>query len=339
MTGLMLAIVLGAAVSCSSQAADPGGTVPPKADIPTEPPRVVKTLSMAGNPWAVAVDSKKAKIYLADPNRDAITVMDNNGQVKATITGVANPQTLVADPSHNAVYVPNGTCSQGELAVVDTNDDQIRSFITVGVAPTAAAIDPTSGQMYVINHGCPDAFDSTLSIIDTGRRHVISEFPIGRSASLADIDPDTEKVYVSSYLRSEGSNLLVVDPAAQDVITRIPLPGSLGAGAVAVDSASQSVYITNAQGSVTVVDTTANKVRAEIPVGNYPMQIAADPDWKTIYVVNQADNSVSVIDTRSNRVTQTIDVGRRPSSIAVDLTTHRAYVTNSDDGTITVIGR
>lgn len=337
-TGVLLAILLGAAVGCSAQGSRAGGTAPTKVDIPTGPPHVVKTLPVGGKPWAAAIDSEKAKIYLSDPDQDAITVVDKNGQVTATITGVANPQTLVADPSHDAVYAPNAGCS-GKVTVVDTEDDQIRGSIAVGAAPTAATISPTSGQMYVINHGCPTTFASTLSTIDTGQRQVISEFPIGRSASLADIDRATGKVYVSSYSQSEGSNLLVVDPAAHRVLARIPLPNSSSAGAVGVDSASQSVYITNDQGSVTVVDTAANGVRAEIAVGRYPMQIALDSDWNTIYVVNQADNSVSVIDTRSNRVAQTIGVGRRPSGIAVDLTTHLAYVTNSDDGTITVIGR
>ena len=68
---------------------------------------------------------------------------------------------------------------------------------------------------------------------------------------------------------------------------------------------AQNAYITN-QGvypnfsnSVTVIDTTTNKVVTTIDVGLAPAGVAVAPDGGKVYVANEAVNgTVSVIDTR-----------------------------------------
>src|SRR6266851_4582487 len=90
---------------------------------------------------------------------------------------------------------------------------------------------------------------------------------------------------------------------------------SLGAGlGTATAQALTSAYVTNASGTVSVIDTTTNTVVATIPVGLFPSGVAITPDGTRAYVINQfvtnqGDNTVSVIDTMTNTIVATIPVG------------------------------
>src|SRR5262245_13758109 len=82
---------------------------------------------------------------------------------------------------------------------------------------------------------------------------------------------------------------------------------------------AQNAYITN-QGvypnfsnSVTVIDTTTNKVVTTIDVGLAPVGVAVTPDGSTVYVTN-LNNTVSVIAAATNAVSATISVGHGPSA-------------------------
>lgn len=68
-------------------------------------------------------------------------------------------------------------------------------------------------------------------------------------------------------------------------------------------------YVANSgSNTVSVIDTSTNKVTATIPVGNSPVGVVFSPDGARAYVTNGADGTVSVIDTGGNTVTATIPV-------------------------------
>src|SRR5713226_1135971 len=103
---------------------------------------------------------------------------------------------------------------------------------------------------------------------------------------------------------------------------------SLGAGlGTATAQAQTSAYVTNASGTVSVIDTTTNTVVATIPVGLFPSGVAITPDGTRAYVTN-IFNSISVIDTATNIVVVTIPSGQFPTGVAITPDGTRAYVVN-----------
>ena len=48
--------------------------------------------------------------------------------------------------------------------------------------------------------------------------------------------------------------------------------------------------------SVSVIDLYFQKVIANVPVGNGPVDITIDPDTNLVYVVNQDSDNITVID-------------------------------------------
>ena len=65
-------------------------------------------------------------------------------------------------------------------------------------------------------------------------------------------------------------------------------------------------YVVNADGTVSVVDTSTNTITATIAIGALPGGVSFSPDGTRAYVANRGDSSISVIDTASNTVVATV---------------------------------
>ncbi|HUI84458.1 MAG TPA: YncE family protein [Candidatus Binatia bacterium] len=123
-------------------------------------------------------------------------------------------------------------------------------------------------------------------------------------------------------------------PVAAQTVSTIPV----GADpiAVAVNSATDNIYVVNELGnSVSVLAGATNGVTT-VPTGAGPDAVAVNAASNMIYIANGDDNTVTVIDGVSNS-TSTVNVGRYPVAIAVNAVTNKIYVANYASGTVTVI--
>jgi YVTN family beta-propeller protein len=139
-----------------------------------------------------------------------------------------------------------------------------------------------------------------------------------------------------------GAGLVAPDASAQPtVIASIPVGG--GHASVAVNPATNRIYVTNPPSAVSVIDGATNLVAGTVAVGDYPVGVAVNPATNRIYVTNLNGRTVSVIDGASNAIAATIPVGAGPMGVAVNPGTDRIYVTHGlgvsviDGGTNTVV--
>src|SRR6516164_7921802 len=112
-----------------------------------------------------------------------------------------------------------------------------------------------------------------------------------------------------------------------------------------IPAVAQNAYITN-QGvypnfsnTVTVIDTTTDKVVTTVDVGLAPAGVAVTSDGSKVYIANEAvKGTVSVIDTATDSVSTTIDLGLTPIGVAVAPDGSKVYVANEAvNGTVSVI--
>lgn len=101
-------------------------------------------------------------------------------------------------------------------------------------------------------------------------------------------------------------------------------------------------YVTNGgSGTVSVYDVVNVRVDREIPVGQNPTAVIANPARNEVYVVNGGmpggQGSVAVINAEHNSVAGTIPVHKQPVAIALDSKGDLAYVVNSGSNSISVI--
>ncbi len=107
---------------------------------------------------------------------------------------------------------------------------------------------------------------------------------------------------------------------------------------VSITGASPFAYITNQESnSLSVIDTTTDKVTTTINVGSSPVGVAINPDGTKVYVANSKSNDVSVIDTATNTVIARVPAGSSPKGVAVSPDGKKVYVTNLASNTISVI--
>ena len=101
-------------------------------------------------------------------------------------------------------------------------------------------------------------------------------------------------------------------------------------------------YVTNGgSGTVSVYDVVNVRVDREIPVGQNPTAVAANPTRNEVYVVTSGapngQGSIAVINAENNSVAATIPVHKLPVAIAVDPDGKSAYVVNSGSNSISVL--
>ena len=112
-----------------------------------------------------------------------------------------------------------------------------------------------------------------------------------------------------------------------------PVTATISATAVAAGFA----YIPNSgDGTVSVVNTTTNKIVAIIPVGSRPYGIILSGDGSTAYVTNQGSGNISVINTQTNKVTHVIRVGAGPTGMSL-AQGGAMYLANQNDNTVSEV--
>ena len=132
-------------------------------------------------------------------------------------------------------------------------------------------------------------------------------------------------------------------------------PTGANPGSVAVVEASQTVYVGNGDGTVSVINaatcsaTSTASCAAHGPVihgGDSLVDAAVDNATGTIYFADNQGGDILVVNGKTcNAVVtrgcatspQTITVGATPDGVAIDEKTDTVYVANADDGTVSVI--
>jgi YVTN family beta-propeller protein len=110
---------------------------------------------------------------------------------------------------------------------------------------------------------------------------------------------------------------------------------------VAVNPKRNEVYVVNTGtasgvGSVSVIDTSANRVVATIPVHRLPYFIDVDAEGGRAYVANSGSNTVSVIDLDRRREIGVVGTGEQPGLARISPDMRTLLVTNRGSGSVSV---
>jgi YVTN family beta-propeller protein len=348
------------------------------------------TVSVGFNtaPGSVAVDQATNTVYVTSgpPNStgttlglvDVIdgaacdaTVTSGCGQAPPTVTVGSTPIAVTVDPVTQSVFVVNeedSTISVIDGAICNAVNTagcaQRPPEVATGFNPGYLDIDAATDTVYVANQN-----ENTVSVLDgaactltqqSGCRHPAPTTTAGTGPQGIAVNQLTDTVYVGNQ---NDNDLTVIGGATCNASIRsgcgrawpTVATGSFPQ-AVAVDQATDTIYVANLNGNtVSVINgATCNaevtsgcgQSPPAVSVGNDPDGIAVDQATDTIYVANGGDNTVSVIDGAACNATVTsgcgqsppvIAVGNGPIAVAVNQLTDTAYVANEGDNTVSVI--
>jgi len=263
----------------------------------------------------------------------------------------------------------SGSFSSGAAGAASARTLGMLPQMLVGNNPQSATFDPATSTVYVANSN-----DNTLSVIDARTCNAqdtagCSQTPptvAAGNGGFVGIDDATHTLYVTdsssdtvSVINAATCNAKVTTGCGQTPATVTVGQGPTG---VAVDPASDTVYVTNSGPGVDGTGHTVSVINGAtcnatetsgcgqtpttVPVGKWPFFATFDAANHTVYVSNSLDNTVSMIDAATcnarvrsgcDRTPPTAAAGEFPIPIAIDRASGTVYVGDNGAPTVSVI--
>ena len=257
----------------------------------------VETLNVpGGNPDGIAVDPATDTVY--------VTVLTSSGP---NLIAVFNGATCDAEHATGCGQTP-ATLHVGQSDAVNGSD----LSVAIGQGTNTLYVtnvdygNQTADTVYVINGKTCDAADTS------GCSQTPATITVGEDPRELAIDPKTDTVYVANHEQGDLQGTISIINGAtcngSDTSgcgqTPPIVAARYGAIGIALDAATDTIYVTNVQDtSVTVINgSTCNagdhsgcdQTPPQVAVGRAPWNVAVDEGDGTAYVVN-LDDTVSLI--------------------------------------------
>ncbi len=205
--------------------------------------RVVQEIANVNGVHGVALVPEFNRLFTSN-GRDGkfgiydLKTLEKLGEAKAG----ANPDAIVYDAASHRVFAfdKGGTAA----TVLDAKTGEVVGSIELGGSPEFAVSDG-KGHVYV---NLEDK--SEIARIDTARLTVLNHWPLNPGKSPSGLAMDTEHRRLFSACR-ESRTLEVMDADNGTILASLPI--GAGTDAVAFDPASQTVFSSNGDGTLTVI--------------------------------------------------------------------------------------
>jgi YVTN family beta-propeller protein len=165
----------------------------------------------------------------------------------------------------------------------------------------------------------------------TPTRGAVATISVGLLPSAIAMSPSGGRVYVTSR---GDARLTVIDTSTNTVI------GSMTEGTDPTDitvSPDGALFISQARGSVDVVDPVALRVMRTISVPGAPISVALNRAGTRLYVADFRGGNLVTVDTSNERVISSVRVGKAPVDVTLNPAGTVAYVTHRKTAVVTVV--
>jgi YVTN family beta-propeller protein len=201
---------------------------------------------------------------------------------------------------------------EDNISIVDTATYRILGTIPVGKGPTGLAFSRDGRFAYVSNQG-----DKTISVIDLASHQVVKSIPVGNNPHFLVLGPDG-RIWGTN---TGDDDIYIIDPATQEKVASIkvgPNPQQIAFAYKGIAGPNAYITVGGLNAIVVVGGDVANpKIAENIPVGQRPNGIWANPEGTRVFVVNEASNDLYVIDTGTGSAIAQVPVGRKPIRVVV----------------------
>lgn len=248
--------------------------------------------------WAGTIAIAGSLVTVAAP-AGAASVASGGFAVTRVIVG-GRVMSVAADPTTGIVYIANSAVPGNRIAAINTATNKVIATVSVPMFPRDVAVDSATDTVYAVGDspakvavidGATDTVTTTISMPSNA-------FPVAAAVS-----PSMHTLYVAD---DTNDSVDVFSTTSDKLTATIPLIDPSGS-AIAVDTMTNQIYVSDANGSlVAVIDGATNTVthHIQLPDGAFPRGIAAGSG--AVYVADQDTNAISVIDTATDTVSATI---------------------------------
>ncbi len=284
-------------------------------------------------PLGLGMSPDGARVYLVQAGLDqgsSFVVLD--AQTLRVLAEVAVDATgdIAITPDGKYAYLLNGA----GVAALDLRSLTVVASISIGADPSGIAVSPDGGRLYVSNAG-----SYTVAVVDTATNTLTASVPArarphGLAVAMLDhaiATPTPTVVPITSqecaYATLYTGGVVIINTATKRITGSLPVTGS----EIVLGNDNAFAYVPRwSWNDIAVIDTAAQAVVVEIPVGGQPSEIALTPDGRFAYVpIYQRD--LAVIDLAAREVTDVISTGGYIYALAIARTGFAYALTQTCD--------
>jgi DNA-binding beta-propeller fold protein YncE len=256
------------------------------------------------------------------PTGFTFTIINTSSEAISHVTPFRGiPGELAVDSRTDLVYVVNGS----GVIIYDGASGNEKGSIPLGEPLYALTVDETMNRLYATS--AENLFEINLNLSP----FEVRSFPLGGYALGLAVNPITHIVYATNYL---SNTISLINATDGSLVKTVQLGGeSSNPSKLAVDSASNKVYIATGRDSIEVIDGSKGGVITSVIVGHSPSAnstyaVAVDEARNHIYVATTPTPLITIIDGKTDSVIGTLRIDYSPYELAVDSTNGRLYVTD-----------
>jgi YVTN family beta-propeller protein len=264
-----------------------------------------------------------------------------------TTTGLVYVGNLVA----STISVIDGT-SNAVIATIPVADNAPSNGYLDG--PSDVAVDEATNMVYVgMNNGA-------IAVVDGATNQQVGSFSLGLAEPVFNnniaYNKNTGKLYYEALLPGGTSEIVVIDPKAQKVLSSI---ADSDATQIAVNQTTNTVYVTQYfEASLWVIDGAIDQLTNIVPDLGVPFEpegcwltnpfsctsqgseidgVIVDETLNRVYTFGSQGGAVAIVDGNTNTVRKVLNIASNQFTGAVDPVSHAVYTISDVYGTLAVI--
>ncbi len=245
-----------------------------------------------------------------------------------------SPFGIAVSHATNTVYATSP--DSNTVAVINASTNELTDTIAVGNLPVGIAVNQNTGSVYVANGN-----SGTVSVIDgsTNKIEEVLNVTEGRgfySIGGVAVNERTNEIYVLTNNYSEEGNyasIVIIDGLTNNIekefkVADLRWDYDVGDSArgIAVNSKTNTIYVTMIFGSLHLIDGSSNEVLTSLRVGKMPTEVEVNEETNRVYISDFGSQLLFVLDGSTNRIIETVWIGSDPQGIAIDSATNTLYI-------------
>ena len=228
------------------------------------------------------VDPSTGRVYVA--HADKLAVIDGRaGKLIGTVEGMPGGSHGIAISTATGQGITDDG-RNGQAVVFDLKTLKVKTKIKANEDADGIAWDPSTGHAFII-----EGDSKKITVVDPKTDTAVTDIDVGEGLEYgAGADG---RVFIAGV---EKKDLIEVDPRADKVIARWPIPDCERPHGLAADGKTHRAFVGCVNSKMMVVDTKTGKVVAELAIGRGNDAVAFDPVRKRVFSSNGRDGTVSV---------------------------------------------
>jgi YVTN family beta-propeller protein len=250
------------------------------------------SIPVGHTPRFVALTSDGKRVSVGNGIDGSLMVFDATtyAPVGGPISIIKEPSSIAFSPDGKRAYVPSAV--ESNMSVVDLTTLTVSTTFPLSAPVQCVVLSREGGKGYLIHVGGP------VSVFTTAPLAISKVVPAQAAPQYMSLHPRLSSAFVSCP--AEGT-VREFDTSSDQYTGRVVTTGKWAQNLCYSPDGSR-LYVCNFQGNtISVVDTAAGQVLANIPVANGPKSLVCPGDGSLLFIANYTGD-VTTIDTATNRI-------------------------------------